>query len=400
MWEKVLVLRMYLRVKGKYVCKLTFKCLKKKIIWIFKIKCADKEWMKEQMRQNVDSWWIWGKAIWSSLHYFSNLSGSLNDTKLKQQNRGEFPLCGFLLGLWSRQGATTIKEGGLGRVGKIWGHQRMRWSGEQRTGEEQRWGKLGRWPGGVSGHHTWWDNIRCLWRKRAGQSSGSCSFSFMRERTFIQEESRGKGLVIILCVAPTLGSVGKLGRTRTWEWPTMMGRSSLSQGCHPKASHPDGTFSGPPCPHYVQIWGTYMHIGFDSVTGKPANFVGSRIPALKSQEGKTQRGYRHSCVYVCVLIFYLVATLSIYLSVACRTMTHGVPATINFLGRQPAQKGQASPRNPHVYHPSQRLPPDQPPLPESLLGTAYAHDTTLRSFSIIPTAQPVPPTSSVQPQPW
>lgn len=55
--------------------------------------------MKEQMRQNVDSWCIWGKAIWSSLHYFSNLSGSLNDTKLKQQNRGEVPLCGFLLGL-------------------------------------------------------------------------------------------------------------------------------------------------------------------------------------------------------------------------------------------------------------------------------------------------------------
>lgn len=84
MQEKVLVPRMYLAVKGKYVCKLTFKCLKKNTIRIFKIKCAENERMREQMGQNVDSWWIWGKAIWSSLHYSSNLSGRLNDPKLKQ----------------------------------------------------------------------------------------------------------------------------------------------------------------------------------------------------------------------------------------------------------------------------------------------------------------------------
>lgn len=77
--EKVLILRMYLGVKGKYVCKHTFKHLRKKnnMNFLNKIKCAEKEQMREQMGQKVDSWWIWGKAIWSSLHYSSNVSGSL-----------------------------------------------------------------------------------------------------------------------------------------------------------------------------------------------------------------------------------------------------------------------------------------------------------------------------------
>ena len=48
-----------------------------------------------------------------------------------------------------------------------------------------------------------------------------------------------------------------------------------------------------------------MHVGLDPVTGKPANFIGSRIPALKIREGKTrtQKLLAFTCVYVCVPIF-------------------------------------------------------------------------------------------------
>lgn len=70
----------------------------------------------------------------------------------------------------------------------------------------------------------------------------------------------------------------------------MMGSPSLISGAFPRCFPPS---QDPPCtpvPYSNQTGGTHMHVGLDPIAGKPADFIGRRIPSLKDgRERWTER---------------------------------------------------------------------------------------------------------------
>lgn len=165
-----------------------------------------------------------GKAIWSCWHYCSHLSGSLQWYKI-QATEGEFPSAGSYLGCEAGRGGVCSEGERSGEMGKTWGHRRARGLGEQRLGTVRAGASTGAGPRGLGGPSTRWDSTRCLWKEASDWPAfwPPLIFCSTRKRTFIQEESRGKGLVIVVHVPPaptptpasTLGSVDTLGRARS-----------------------------------------------------------------------------------------------------------------------------------------------------------------------------------------
>ena len=84
------------------------------------------------------------------------------------------------------------------------------------------------------------------------------------------------------------------------EWHTMMGSPSWSQEHFPQCCPSSQDALCTPVPSLQPDWGTHMHIGLDSIAGKPANFIGRYIPSLKRWKGEMDRevtGSHNACVY-------------------------------------------------------------------------------------------------------
>lgn len=133
-----------------------------------------------------------------------------------------------------------------------------------------------------------------------------------------------------------------------------------------------------------------MHIGLDPVTGKPANFIGSCIPALKSQEGQTQRERLQASAPMCVSTFLPNGRSGCHLCglddpKTCQAVS--TPWEDSQLRRaRPALEMSTHSPFPRCLLQTILPSPGSSGVITPLHRVAYTHDPTLGSFSITPTA--------------
>lgn len=141
--------------------------------------------------------------------------------------------------------------------------------------------------------------------------------------------------------------------------------------------------------------GTHKHVGLDPVTGKPASFIGSRIPALKKPIGERRRQRLWASAH-CTSIFLPKGHFAVHqLLCGLDDPERNQPESTSWARQaRPAPKIGITPPSPGA---GSRRASGKPGSSGAMTPLPRGTHTQAPS---LPQLQAVPPTSSARPQPW